>query len=177
MIAMMIASISQNAQASVPTRNSSSTQCGYGADSNSNFPLFCAAGERCVTPAAGSTSPGECAPSQQQDEETNNPSQQQDEETNNPNNNSGGGSPITLPNPLGDDSDFFTLLDRFINVLTIFAAPILVALIVVAGFYYMLGGDDPAKRKTAISIIKYGIIGFIVIIFARGIAAIVQGVL
>jgi len=90
---------------------------------------------------------------------------------------SGGGSPVVLPNPLGDNSDFFALLDRFINVLTIFAAPILVALIVVAGFYYMFGGDDPGKRTTAINIIKYGIIGFIVIIFARGIAAIVQGVL
>lgn len=90
---------------------------------------------------------------------------------------SGGGSPVVLPNPLGDNSDFFSLLDRFINVLTIFAAPILVALIVIAGFYYMLSGSDPSKRATATNIIKYGIIGFIVIIFARGIAAIVQGVL
>ena len=89
---------------------------------------------------------------------------------------SGGGS-VTLPNPLGEGSDFYTLIDRFIQVLTVFAVPILVALIIIAGFFYLFGGADPSKRTTATNIIKYGIIGFIVIIFARAIVAIVQGVI
>lgn len=89
---------------------------------------------------------------------------------------SGGGS-VVLPNPLGEGSDFYTLIDRFIQVLTVFAVPILVALIIIAGFFYLFGGADPSKRTTATNIIKYGIIGFIVIIFARAIVAIVQGVI
>lgn len=100
---------------------------------------------------------------------------------------SGGGFPsgcgpqpdgsVIVCNALGEGSTFYDLIDRFIQVMTVFAVPILVALIIIAGFLYLFGGADPSKRATATNIIKYGIIGFIVIIFARAIVAIVQGVI
>jgi hypothetical protein len=88
---------------------------------------------------------------------------------------SGSGDPITLPNPLGGDSDFYDLLGRFIRILTFFSAPILSALVVYAGFLYLTGGSDPGKRTTATNIIKYGIIGFVIIILANVIVAVIRG--
>lgn len=157
----MLAPVAHGYAPLLPSQLSEGTGPHCGNSENNRSSLHCRPGDTCkIRSDATNNYTGECAESATQ-----------------PTTQSGGGSPVVLPNPLGKDSDFLSLLDRFITVLTVFAAPILVALITVAGFMYMFGGADPQKRTTAVKIMKYGIIGFIVIIFARAIAAIVQGVL
>ena len=134
--------------------------CGMNSSGSS---VQCRAGDQCVTAASSSNNyTGDCKTGNTQGGTTTNTQ-------------SGGGSPITLPNPLGNDSDFYDLLSRFIRILTFFSAPILSALVVYAGFLYLTGGSDPGKRTTATNIIKYGIIGFVIIILANVIVAVVRG--
>ncbi|GAI20335.1 unnamed protein product, partial [marine sediment metagenome] len=49
--------------------------------------------------------------------------------------------------------------------------------IIIAGFYWLTAAGDPKKVKTALDIIKWTVIGFAIILFARGLVAIIRHVL
>src|SRR3989338_229295 len=104
---------------------------------------------------------GTCAPSSEQ---------------NNNSNPGSGGNIISLPNPLASDNfeDFITSL---IRSLTVIASPILVLMIVWGGFTFVVSGGKPEKAKKGRDIIKYAIIGFVIIVFAWIIVAILRGIL
>lgn len=85
-----------------------------------------------------------------------------------------GGPVIELPNPLTADT-FQELLDRILSVLIIVATPVFIILIMIAGLMYVVGGANPQRRQTAFNMIKYGVIGYVIILTARLLLNIVQG--
>lgn len=87
-----------------------------------------------------------------------------------------GGVTIELPNPL-EAKNFQELLDRILSVLLIIATPVFVVFIMIAGLLYVVGGSNPQRRQTAFNMIKYGVIGYMIIIMARLLLNIVGGLL
>jgi hypothetical protein len=82
---------------------------------------------------------------------------------------------IRLCNPLTANT-FQELLQRILDVLLIVATPVFVIFIMISGLLYIVGGANPQRRQTAFNIIKYGIIGFVIILTARLLLGIVQGI-
>jgi surface polysaccharide O-acyltransferase-like enzyme len=65
---------------------------------------------------------------------------------------------------------------RLINVAIVFAVPLLALMIVIAGFLYATGGGNKEKIEKAGKMIKYGIIGFLIIVLAWVIVSVLQGI-
>lgn len=82
---------------------------------------------------------------------------------------------ISLPNPLTSDT-FEDLIDAVINWLLIITLPIVVLLIVFAGFQYMIAGVSPDQQKQAINIVKYAVIGYAIILLAKVLVGVVEGI-
>ncbi|OGZ60886.1 MAG: hypothetical protein A2932_00825 [Candidatus Spechtbacteria bacterium RIFCSPLOWO2_01_FULL_46_10] len=81
-----------------------------------------------------------------------------------------------IPNPLTADT-LQELLDRLLTLLLIFSTPILVLLIAWAGFNYIVGGASPERRQSALNIVKYAVVGYIIIIGARVLVSILKSVI
>jgi len=75
-------------------------------------------------------------------------------------------------NPIGSD-DFEDLINGIIRWLTIFATPILVLMVVYAGFLYTTSAGSTTQTDRAKNVIKHAVIGFIIITLAYVIKAIV----
>jgi len=86
------------------------------------------------------------------------------------------GKAITFENPLGTTS-FEELIDNFLNILFWIGAVISPVTILVAAFYLLTAGGDPAKISTGKRIIIWTIIGFVIILLARGISSLITEVL
>lgn len=81
-----------------------------------------------------------------------------------------------IQNPLQHDN-IYDFIFALIRIAIYFAAPVLALMIIVAGYMYTTGGGNKEKVEKAGKTIKYAIIGFIIIIAAWVIVAILQGVL
>lgn len=84
------------------------------------------------------------------------------------------GETVEIRNPINAEN-FQEFLNQLINVLLVFAIPIVVFMVVLAGFIFVVSGSNPARRQTAFNIIKYAIIGLVVILLARVLVSVVQG--
>ena len=82
---------------------------------------------------------------------------------------------VSLPNPLSVDN-FEDLIDAVINWLLIISLPIVIMLIVFAGFQYMVAGVSPDQAKQAINMVKYAVIGYAVMLLAKVLVGVVTGV-
>jgi len=82
---------------------------------------------------------------------------------------------ISLPNPLSVDN-FSDLIDAVINWLLIISLPIVILLIVFAGFQYMVSGVSPDAQKQAISMVKYAVIGYAIMLLAKVLVGVVTGI-
>ena len=72
--------------------------------------------------------------------------------------------------------DFQTLVDNIISFMIIVSVPI-VSLVILYGAYQMLtSGGDPAKFETGKKTILYAIIGFVIILIAKGVSSVIQNV-
>jgi len=78
----------------------------------------------------------------------------------------------TLPNPLTCDT-IQECFDHMTRALLIFVTPIYILMIMLAAFYFVIGGASPSNVQTAKDILKYSTIGFLVISFSRGLVALV----
>lgn len=90
---------------------------------------------------------------------------------------SGGGQSIpsvqVLANPLGNVTlhGFFI---KIIEILIIFAVPIIVFFIILAGFKYVTAGGNASKIKEATSALTWAIIGGVLILGAQALLMIIQ---
>lgn len=82
----------------------------------------------------------------------------------------------TLQNPVGGFSSIPDLLNAIVNILMIFAVPIIVFFVIFAGFSYVTAQGNPEKIKTASRSLMYAIIGAVVILGAFAISTIVTSV-
>ncbi|MEX2145006.1 MAG: hypothetical protein WD712_01345 [Candidatus Spechtbacterales bacterium] len=85
-----------------------------------------------------------------------------------------GGTTIRLPNPL-KASNFNQLLESVLNLLLVFAIPLYALMVVIAGYYFLFGGQNPANRVKSLTIFKYATIGLVFLLFSRAIVALIQG--
>lgn len=85
-----------------------------------------------------------------------------------------GVSLLSLPNPLTSDT-FEELIDAIINWLLVITLPIIILLIVFAGFQFMVSGVSPDQQKQAINMVKYAVIGYAIILSAKVLVGVVTG--
>lgn len=80
---------------------------------------------------------------------------------------------VTIPNPLKANT-FEQLLNSIVDFLFYLSLGLVPLMIVIAGFYFILAEGDPDKIKTAKTLLRWTIIGFIVVICAKGIIDLLQ---
>jgi len=79
-------------------------------------------------------------------------------------------------NPLKTTS-ITALLDRVIGYLMVIASPIVAIMVIVGAFQILTAGGDPEKFKTGKKTILYAVIGFAIVLLARGLIAILHQLL
>jgi len=89
----------------------------------------------------------------------------------------GGGSPSTiLENPLGSQT-FIGIINNILNYLIYISVPILALMILIGGFQILGAKDDASKVQSGKNTIKYAVIGFVVILCAKGVGLILLNIL
>lgn len=83
--------------------------------------------------------------------------------------------PTTIPNPITTDT-FTDLLNRILDILLVFIGPILLILIVYSALLFMTSGGDPTRRKNAQEVLKWAIIGFVIIVGAKVLIGIIMSI-
>lgn len=81
---------------------------------------------------------------------------------------------FALQNPLGS-KDFEGLIEAVINWLLMVTLPILVILMLYAGFQFIVSGISPEGKKNAANIIKYALIGYSIMLLAKVLVGVVGG--
>lgn len=76
-------------------------------------------------------------------------------------------SAVTITSPI-QSRTFEDLINRIINVLFNVALIALPLMFVIAGFFFLLAEGEPAKIEQAKNLIKYTLIGFFIILLAKG---------
>jgi hypothetical protein len=83
---------------------------------------------------------------------------------------------IEINNPIACD-DIPCLLNRvvgFIRNVALMVAPII---FIIAGLMYYFSGGNPEQAKKATNLIKYAIIGIVIILIANGITAVIKDIM
>jgi len=82
----------------------------------------------------------------------------------------------TIPNPLGYDT-----FGEVINAIVVFIRNVALALapvvFILAGMKYFLSGGNPEEAKKATDLIKWAIIGLVIILIANGITAVITDIM
>ena len=74
---------------------------------------------------------------------------------------------VSIPNPLQHQT-FVDLLNAIIDFIFYIAIPITSLMIIIAGLYFITAQGEPEKIQTAKRIITWALIGFLVILCAKG---------
>lgn len=85
-----------------------------------------------------------------------------------------GDSVVTLQNPLGNQS-LIGFFESILDVIMIFAVPIIVFFIIYAGFLYVTAQGNESKVSAAHMALLYAVIGGVIILGARVILAVISG--
>ena len=90
----------------------------------------------------------------------------------------GGGVPQGLADAqqFGDSTDLRALLLKALDTVLTFLGVIAVLVIVIAGIYIMVRGEDESTRSKAYKMITYAVIGLILILLAGAIVKFVVGI-
>ena len=83
---------------------------------------------------------------------------------------------IGFENPLKYD-DFGELVDGIVDFIFNIAIVIVPLAIVIGAFFLLISGGDPEKIKTGKSIILYSLIGLVIVLFAKGLIAMIEDIL
>ena len=83
---------------------------------------------------------------------------------------------VIITNPLGVNS-FWDLLNVITTWLIYIGGPITTGAIIFSGFQYMSAGGDENKIKQAKNTLTYAIVGFIIILSAKGLALAIKDLL
>ncbi len=83
---------------------------------------------------------------------------------------------VTIPNPIGYNSvgELIHGVVNFIRNVALMIAPII---FIIAGLMYYFAGGSPEKVKKATDLIKYAIIGLVIILIANGITAVIKDIM
>ena len=87
-----------------------------------------------------------------------------------------GGGPISLPNPLNVGS-VPELLNNIAGYFIYISIPVVTIMIVYGAFQILTAAGSPEKFKSGKQTIVYAIIGFIIVILAKGITALIEEIL
>lgn len=79
--------------------------------------------------------------------------------------------------PATGSTNLQDLLDSVINYIFLIATILTPMLIVIGGFYFMTSGGEIERVNTAKRIITYTIIGYVIILFSRGLVYILADIL
>jgi hypothetical protein len=83
---------------------------------------------------------------------------------------------VVIPNPIHSHT-FDQLIGNIITFIWWIALALIPLMIVIAGFYFVTAAGDPAKVEKAKGIILYTVIGFIIILLARGLVELLRTLL
>jgi len=86
------------------------------------------------------------------------------------------GEGVELPDPLGG-KDFITILKQVTNFLILISIPITALMIIFGAYQIMFAGGDTEKVTTGKRTILYTVTGFVIILLAWSIIAILQNIL
>jgi len=83
---------------------------------------------------------------------------------------------IEIPNPIEHESleDLIHAIVSFIRNVALALAPII---FIFAGLKYYFAGGSPEKAKEATNLIKWALIGLVIILIANGITAVIRDVM
>lgn len=79
-----------------------------------------------------------------------------------------------LCNPLGENSTIMSVLQKIISYLLMIGAPIVGIMVLYGGFLILTAQDNPEKVKQGFDTIKWAAIGYIIVLCAWGIVAIIK---
>lgn len=83
---------------------------------------------------------------------------------------------VVIPNPL-TATTFEELIDSIITFIFYLAIPIVVLMIIIGGAYFLTSGGNPERIRTAKNIILYTLIGFFIVLLAKGIISMLESLL
>lgn len=89
---------------------------------------------------------------------------------------SSGGGNINFPNPLGVTT-FQALIDRILGYLVLLATPIVALMIFVGAFQILTAAGNPEKVTQGRKTITYTVLGYVIILIARGASFIIKDLL
>lgn len=85
-----------------------------------------------------------------------------------------GGEGVLLENPLGN-KNITQFLQDILNVIMVFAIPLIVFMIIYAGFLFVMDRGSDKQLAQAKRALLYAVIGGVIILGAQAILAVVQG--
>lgn len=85
-------------------------------------------------------------------------------------------SAADLPNPLGTNATFGTIITSIINWANAIAIPLTALMVVIAGYLYLTGGGSPERITRAHRALVWAMIGLVVIILSSSVVAILRNV-
>lgn len=83
----------------------------------------------------------------------------------------------TLPNPLGEGTTIYGLLERIMGYLMDLAIPIVTIMILYGAFQILTAAGDPKKAENGKNTIIYALVGFMIVLLAAGIPYIIKEIL
>lgn len=86
----------------------------------------------------------------------------------------GGSGSVRLCNPLAS-STITEFLQSLLNVIMVFAVPLIVFMIIYAGFTYVMARGNESEVGKAHRALLYAVIGGVIILGANAILAVIQG--
>lgn len=87
---------------------------------------------------------------------------------------SSGGTGVGLRNPLGN-KDLMAFLQDILDVIMVFAVPLIVFMIIYAGFLFVMDRGSDKNLAQAKRALLYAVIGGVIILGAQAILMVVQG--
>lgn len=88
---------------------------------------------------------------------------------------SNGTGNVTLNNPLGQGTTLTGFIQEILDVILIFAVPLIVFFIILAGFNYVMARGNPGKVQEASKALLYAVIGGVIILGAYVILEVISG--
>ncbi|MBZ9572070.1 hypothetical protein KJA15_01940 [Patescibacteria group bacterium] len=83
---------------------------------------------------------------------------------------------IEIENPLKYDT-FEEIVEGIIDFIFVIAVALVPLMIIVAGFYFVTAGGDPGRIRTAKQIMFWTIIGFAIVLLAKGLITVIKQIL
>lgn len=84
---------------------------------------------------------------------------------------------IIIENPLAEGTQFEDIIDNLIDFIFNIAIVLAPLMVVMAGFLFVTAGGNLEQTQRARNIIVWTIIGFLIILLAKGIMAVIENLL